>query len=140
MGRAVAETGDPIRQQKHNESMQKVIVYFVVGLLTFTLVAMITKWFYDPSVDISKYASAVLAPVLGPSGTVISFFFSAVRKGSQEANRRLRTGRTDLEICRRGSTSPRNNRAAFCGGSFSVPGLTSMARPDGCAGLQVRAT
>ncbi len=76
LGHSVAETGDPIQDRKHRENMQKVIVYAVVGLLLFTVVAIIIRWLITPNVDVTKYTSTILAPVLGISGTVIGFYFS----------------------------------------------------------------
>lgn len=74
IGSKVDETGDPIT--RHRQSMQKVIVFAVVGLLLLTVLAPVLRWLFYPDTDLTKYASTLLAPVLGVSGTVIGFYFS----------------------------------------------------------------
>jgi hypothetical protein len=73
LGRKVEQTGRPIT---HAESMQQVIVYFVLGLLTLTLAALIAKWFYNPRIDLQAYTSSILAPVLALTGPILGFYFT----------------------------------------------------------------
>ena len=77
LGRKVEQTGRPIT---HAESMQQVIVYFILGLLTVTIVALIAKWFYNPRIDMQAYASSVLAPVLALTGPILGFYFTRSAK------------------------------------------------------------
>jgi hypothetical protein len=77
LGRTVEQTGRPIT---HAETMQQVIVYFVLGLLAVTLVAVIFKWVRNPLIDMQAYTSSILAPVLALTGPILGFYFTRSAK------------------------------------------------------------
>jgi hypothetical protein len=72
IGDRVSQTGKPITQR---ESMQRAIVYFVIGLLSVTFGVILTRWAINPGVNTDSFSAAILAPVLALSGPVLGFYF-----------------------------------------------------------------
>ena len=77
LGAQEVETDTPITPRlSPQQSMQKVIVWFVVGLLSVAFGAVIVSWVLNPALEISNYAANILAPVLALSGPVLGFYFN----------------------------------------------------------------